>query len=152
MANFPFSEDGKETIWRRDFYQPVFADLVLVTIVGRAGPKGRSCHHLARPVLLPLTSMVLIGIQPFATRKILILVVALLCLSSAICFADSLFMSLHSRPYGRRPNRIKPILPSVSEFTVQPPSLVAYQSLDGRFTQDAGWILRKACVLPPAIN
>jgi hypothetical protein len=113
----------------------------------------KSRSHLAWPVLLlTITSMVLIGIQPFASKKILILVVALLCLSSAICFADSLFMSLHSTPNGRQLNRIKPILRSVSECTVQPPSLVACESLDGRFAQDAGWILPEACVLSPSLN
>jgi len=40
--------------------------------------------------------MLLISIQPFAFRKIFVLVAALLGLSSAACFADSLFMSLHS--------------------------------------------------------
>lgn len=44
--------------------------------------------------------MVLISIQPFASRKILLLVATLLCLSSAFCFADSLFMSLHRMPHG----------------------------------------------------
>jgi hypothetical protein len=96
--------------------------------------------------------MVLIGIQPFAFKKILILVVALLCLSSAICFADSLFMSLHATPNGRQLNRIKPILRSVSECTVRPPSLVDCEPLDGRFAQDAGWILQEACVLDPSLN
>ena len=59
--------------------------------------------------------MVLIGLHPFAFKKIFILVLVLLCLSSALCFADPLFMSLHSRPWGRQLNRIKPILPPVSE-------------------------------------
>ena len=113
----------------------------------------KSRSHLARSVLLlTITSMVLIGIQPFAFKKILILVVALLCLSSAICFADSLFMSLHSTPYGRQLNGIKPILHSVSECTVQPSSLVAHESLDGRFAQDAGRILPEACVFDPSID
>jgi hypothetical protein len=36
--------------------------------------------------------MVLISIHPFAVRKIFLLAVALLSLSSAVCFADPLFM------------------------------------------------------------
>jgi hypothetical protein len=93
-----------------------------------------------------MTSMVLIGIQPFAFKKIFILVLVLLCLSSALCFADSLFMTLHSKPWGRQLNRIKPILPSVSECVVQPPSPVACPRLDGRFAQDSGWIVPEAFV------
>jgi len=96
--------------------------------------------------------MVLIGIQPFAFKKIFLLVAALLCLSSAICFADSLFMSLHSTPCGRQLNRIQPVPLSVSECNVQPPLFVACQSLDGRFAQDSGWLLPEASVLDPAIN
>ena len=110
-------------------------------------------HRLARPVLIiTITSMVLISIQPFAFKKIFLLVVALLCLSSAICFADSLFMSLHSNPYGRQLNRIQPVSLSVPERTVQPPLLVVCQSLDGRFAQDSGWILSGTFVLNPPTN
>jgi hypothetical protein len=96
--------------------------------------------------------MVLISIQPFAFKKIFLLAAALLCLSSAICFADSLFMSLHSTPYDRQLNRIQPVPVSVPERTAQPPLLVACQSLDGRFAQDAGWIIPEAFVLNPTIN
>jgi hypothetical protein len=53
--------------------------------------------------------MVLISIQPFAFKKIFLLVAALLCLSSAACFADSLFMSLHSASYNRQMTRIPPV-------------------------------------------
>jgi len=56
---------------------------------------------MAQPVLIEtIIAMVLISIQPFACRKILLLVATLLCLSSAICFADSLFMSLHPTQHG----------------------------------------------------
>ena len=69
-----------------------------------------------------MTSMVLIAIQPFASKKkVFVLVVALLCLSSAICLADSLFMSLHSTPNGRRLNHIKPVLLPASEYTSNHP-------------------------------
>jgi hypothetical protein len=96
--------------------------------------------------------MVLISIQPFAFRKIFLLVAALLCLSSALCFADSLFMSLHSTPYGRQLNRTQPVPLSVRERTVQPPLLVACQSLDGKFAQESGWILLGTFELNPTIN
>jgi hypothetical protein len=90
--------------------------------------------------------MVLIGIQPFAFKKIFILVLVLLCLSSAVCFGDSLFMSLHSRPWSRQLNRIKPILPTVSQCVVQPAAPVAYPQLEGRFSQDSEWMIPEAFV------
>jgi hypothetical protein len=49
--------------------------------------------------------MLLISIQPFAFRKIFLLIAALLGLSSAACFGDSLFMSLHSVSSNHRTNR-----------------------------------------------
>jgi hypothetical protein len=110
-------------------------------------------HFLARPVLIiTITSMVLISIQPFAFKKIFFLVAALLCLFSANCFADSLFMSLHSTPYGRQLNRIQPVPLSLAERTVEPPLLVACQSLDGGSAQDSGWILAGTFVLNPTID
>lgn len=42
--------------------------------------------------------MILISIHPFAFRKLFLLVVAFLCLSSAACFADSLFMARQYAP------------------------------------------------------
>jgi hypothetical protein len=110
-------------------------------------------HYLARPVLImAITSMVLISIQPFAFKKIFLLVAALLCLSSAICLADSLFMSLHSAPYGRQLNRLRPVPLSVPERTVRPPLPIACQSLDGRFAQESERILPETFVLNPTIN
>jgi hypothetical protein len=44
--------------------------------------------------------MVLIGIQPFAVKKVLLLALLILCLSSAICLADSLFMTVRVRSWG----------------------------------------------------
>lgn len=60
-------------------------------------------------LIITIASMVLISIQPFALRKLFLLVATLLCLSSAICFADSLFMSLHSNPSGRELSRFKSV-------------------------------------------
>lgn len=51
---------------------------------------GRS-NALARAVLLNIASMVLISIQPFGLRKIVLVVVAFLCFS-ALCFADPVLM------------------------------------------------------------
>lgn len=54
---------------------------------------------MARPVLIKtINSMVLISIHPFAVRKIFLLAVALLGLSSAVCFADPLFMTRQYAP------------------------------------------------------
>jgi hypothetical protein len=58
-------------------------------------------------LIITITSMVLISIQPFAFRKIFVLVATLLCLSSAICFTDPLFMSSRSNPSGRELSRFK---------------------------------------------
>ena len=58
-------------------------------------------------LIITITSMVLISIQPFAIRKIFLFVATLLCVSSAICVADSLYMSLHSNPSGRELSRFR---------------------------------------------
>jgi hypothetical protein len=42
--------------------------------------------------------MVFVSIYPFALKKIFLLVVAFLCLSSAFCLADSLFMTRRFAP------------------------------------------------------
>jgi hypothetical protein len=102
-----------------------------------------------RVLIITIISMVLISIQPFAFKKAFLLVATLLCLSSAICLADSLFMSLHSRPYGRQMNRLQATPLSTPEGTVQPLFLVVCQSLDGKFAQDSGWILSGTFVLNP---
>lgn len=43
--------------------------------------------------IIAITSMLLISINPFAFRKIVFVAVALLGLSSVVCFADPLFMT-----------------------------------------------------------
>ncbi|PZR75213.1 MAG: hypothetical protein DLM73_05860 [Chthoniobacterales bacterium] len=48
--------------------------------------------------------MIFISIYPFASKKLLLLVVAFLCLSSAFCFADSLFLMRH---YASGPHRVR---------------------------------------------
>jgi hypothetical protein len=47
--------------------------------------------------------MILISIHPFAFKKLFLLIVAFLCVSSALCFADSLFMTRHYAPNQSRP-------------------------------------------------
>ncbi|MEY2559117.1 MAG: hypothetical protein QOE34_2542 [Verrucomicrobiota bacterium] len=62
--------------------------------------------------------MILISIQPFAFRKIFVLVVALLGLSSAACFADSLFMTLHPRQYKYRSTDISQVFSEAKSGTL----------------------------------
>jgi hypothetical protein len=50
--------------------------------------------------------MVLISIDPFAFKKTFLLVVALLGLSSALCFADPLFMSSQFVRHDRQSHRV----------------------------------------------
>lgn len=56
--------------------------------------------------------MILISIHPFAFKKIFFLIVAIICLSSVPCFADSLFLTVHSTPYDGQMSRIQPVLAS----------------------------------------
>jgi predicted transglutaminase-like cysteine proteinase len=54
--------------------------------------------------------MILISIQPFAFKKLFALVATLICLSTASCFAASMFLPVASTPYDRQMNRIRPVL------------------------------------------
>jgi hypothetical protein len=54
--------------------------------------------NLARPVLINTITMVLISIHPFAVRKIFLLAIAVLGLSTAFCFADPVFMTSQYAP------------------------------------------------------
>jgi len=65
--------------------------------------------------------MILVSINPFAFKKLFLLVVALLGLSSAICFADPLFMSTHFAFRDRQSHRFSPNIPSAAGKTEQPP-------------------------------
>ena len=62
--------------------------------------------------------MILVSINPFALKKMFLLVAALLGLSSAICFADPLFMS--TRFASREPHRSSPINLSATGQIEQP--------------------------------
>jgi hypothetical protein len=70
---------------------------------------------VARRLLIEIiTPMILISIQPFALKKLLALAATLVCLSTASCFASSVFLSVDSTPYDRQMSRIRPILVSTS--------------------------------------
>lgn len=65
---------------------------------------------MAHALLIKTIDMILISIHPFAFKKLFLLVVAFLCVSSALCFADSLFMARQFAPDQHRstliPSRI----------------------------------------------
>jgi predicted transglutaminase-like cysteine proteinase len=67
--------------------------------------------------------MVFICIQPFNARKIFLLVAGLICLTSASCFADSVFLNVPSTPYDRQMARIQPVLFSKTSASKQNLSL-----------------------------
>src|SRR5881398_2741670 len=48
------------------------------------------------------SSMVTVSLQPFAFRKIILLVAAVIWLTSAVVFADPVFMIAHAREFGDR--------------------------------------------------
>ena len=56
--------------------------------------------------------MILISIQPFAfaPKKMLALLIGLICLANVSAFASSLFMPVDSTPYDRQMSRIRPVL------------------------------------------
>ena len=54
--------------------------------------------------------MVTISIQPFTTKKIWLLILSLICLSSVSCFAQSLYVNVNSTPYDRQMTRIRSVL------------------------------------------
>ena len=80
----------------------------------------RPPNVMARPVLIiTIATMVLISIHPFAVRKIFLLAVALLGLSSAFCFADPLFMTRQYKPHcdQTRPQPVMAPLANLDELS-----------------------------------
>ena len=65
-------------------------------------------------MLINLEIMITISIQPFAPKKMFALVATIVCLSTASCFASSMFLSVDSTPYDRQMSRIRPVLTTVS--------------------------------------
>ena len=59
--------------------------------------------------------MLTISIQPFAPRRLFVFVVAILCLGSAACLADPLFMNVRSTPYDRQMTPIQSALSAAPE-------------------------------------
>jgi hypothetical protein len=67
--------------------------------------------------------MILISIQPFAFKKLFALGATLLCLSTASCFADALFLSVNSTPYDRQISRVQPALKTAAKPAARPASV-----------------------------
>ena len=53
---------------------------------------------MARPVLVILVVMIFVSINPYAVKKLVALGATLLCLSTASCFADALFLAGNPKP------------------------------------------------------
>ena len=67
--------------------------------------------------------MILVSIQPFAPKKVFALAAAVVCLSTASCFASALFLPVKATPYDRQMTRIRPILLSGKATSEQQVSL-----------------------------
>jgi predicted transglutaminase-like cysteine proteinase len=57
--------------------------------------------------------MVFISLQPFAVKRVSLLIAAIVCLLTASCFADSVFLTVGSTPHDRQMGRIRPVLLSL---------------------------------------
>jgi hypothetical protein len=69
--------------------------------------------------------MILISLSPYATiKKIGLVLVGLICLSTVSCFAESLFLNVAATPsYDRQMTRIGPVLFSKTNEAKQDVSL-----------------------------
>jgi hypothetical protein len=54
--------------------------------------------------------MVLVSIRPYPVKKIFLVLIGLICLSSISCFAHSLYFTVSSTPYDKQMTRIRPVL------------------------------------------
>ena len=57
--------------------------------------------------------MIFISLQPFAVKRVFLLVAAIVGLLTASCFADSVFLTVDSTPYDRQMGRIRPAILSL---------------------------------------
>jgi hypothetical protein len=66
---------------------------------------------LAQALLIePIIIMVLVSIRPYPVKKIFLVLIGLIGLSSISCFAESLYLTVSSTPYDRQMTRIRPVL------------------------------------------
>ena len=68
--------------------------------------------------------MVLISIYPYTPKRFLLFVAAIVCLLSASCFAESVYLRVQSTPYDRQMARIAPVLLTKSATANQNLSLM----------------------------
>jgi len=54
--------------------------------------------------------MVLVSIRPYPVKKIFLVLIGLICLSSISCFSQSLYFTVSSTPYDKQMTRIRPVL------------------------------------------
>lgn len=54
--------------------------------------------------------MVLVNIHPYPVKKIFLVLITWICLSSVSCFANSLYLNVGSTPYDKQMMRIRPVL------------------------------------------
>jgi hypothetical protein len=59
--------------------------------------------------------MILISLRPYDLKKIFLFVAALVCLSSAACFAQSSLLVVAATPYDHQMTRIQPVLAAKAE-------------------------------------
>lgn len=66
---------------------------------------------MAQALLIEATIiMVLVSIRPYPVKKIFLVLIGLICLSSISCFAHSLYFTVSSTPYDKQMTRIRPVL------------------------------------------
>jgi hypothetical protein len=66
---------------------------------------------LAQALLIQaIIIMVLVSIRPYPVKKIFLVLVGLIGLSSISCFAQSLYFTVSSTPYDKQMTRIRPVL------------------------------------------
>jgi hypothetical protein len=66
---------------------------------------------LAQALLIEaIIIMVLVSIRPYPVKKIFLVLIGLICLSSISCFAQSLYFKVSSTPYDKQMTRIRPVL------------------------------------------
>ena len=54
--------------------------------------------------------MVLVSIRPYPVKKIFLVLIGLICLSSISCFSQSLYFTVSFTPYDKQMTRIRPVL------------------------------------------
>lgn len=67
--------------------------------------------------------MILISLRPLDFKKVFALVIALICLSSAACFAQSSFALVNSTPYDHQMTRVRSVFVTRADGATEPVSL-----------------------------